>query len=212
MQTTLTPQINPEDVIKKCKANEDLTYEEYCVGCNRTLSEKFFDRYEIDLALRVMEEFIIAGNRLDELKKALFYGKNLEAVAQKHKAELNYEGHYFGLPWANKVDPKVIHAILGMATEDVELVENLYKAINNYEELDAVNVMEELGDHAFYQSIIFHTAKLKHDIVPTLQKMWRTTLLKLDLRYQGQFSSEKAINRDLEAERALLEQHLTTTN
>lgn len=205
--------IDPASVIAKCQEGIDISYEEYCSGAARTLSNNFYESYNQSLALAVLKNYIEAGQLLDELKKALFYGKNLEAVADKHRTLLGFRGYYLqDYKWSSKVDPRLIHAILGMATEDVELVENLYKALDRMEPLDAVNIAEEIGDHEWYKAIVFNIAREVSGVVQSLQNVWRTNLLKLFARYGEKFTSERAINRDLEAERALLEAQVNEGN
>jgi hypothetical protein len=152
-----------------------------------------------------MEDFIAAGNRLDELKKALFYGKNVEQVEQKHRQYYDYDAAQTEEDTWNIENNKVLHGILGMATEDVELVE-VALAVYGKEskELDVVNLLEEIGDSEFYKAVLIE-ALCATDLDIKLKRIWATVLLKLNLRYEGKFSQRKAINRDLTSERALLE-------
>lgn len=196
----MTSTVNP--IIAKCQAGEDLTWQEYCEGANRTLSDNFFgDEFDFDVALSLLDEFIWVGQYLDKLKKALFYGKDLQSTYMDTVAS------FYDMPlevdhnWPSNVEPVAIHSILGIATEAVELVENLRKALVGNTEMDWVNLVEEFGDVIWYMHIPFIYGAIDPDINPVLRK----NLLKLYARFKDKFDTEKAINRDLDTERRILE-------
>lgn len=198
--------INP--IIAKCQAGQDLTWQEYCQGANRTLSNNFFgDKFDFDVALALIEEFIWVGNYLDKLKKALFYGKDIQKSYENIRDNFYDE---FGINqdeqpsdhiWPSNVDPVAIHSILGIATESVELVQNLREALVTNTQIDWVNVVEEFGDTFWYMHIPFIYGAINPDINPVLRK----NLLKLYARFADKFDQDKAINRDLVTERHILE-------
>ena len=64
---------------------------------------------------------------------------------------------------------------------------------------DEVNLKEELGDLFWYNAILFREYKLDLDDVLQIN------IDKLNKRYGAKFSEEAAINRDLKAEREILE-------
>jgi len=198
-----------DQVINLCKSGDvkRLRYEDFCTGVNQTLSSKETTYpYPKRLALKVLIDFIEVGYRLDQLKKALFYGKNLEEVIEEHRAYYDYGKEYSEIDAWNLTDNRVLHGIIGLATEDVELVEAVIRVLTSDAGLDEVNVLEELGDSEFYKAVLF-SAILEDDpnLDLNLKKLWSMVLLKLNLRYQGSFSQNKAINRDLKKERKLLE-------
>ena len=216
-------------VIEKCQQGRELSWAEYCEGANCTLSNKFYGYgekgYPVELALPVMLEFISAGEDLDRLKKALFYGKNLEETIGRHEALAEFSSYKAPKPvkdgvidatWTSEVDPLLIHAILGIATEAVELVQSLYSSLVCHKPIDFVNLGEELGDLLCYMHIFWAVGiwgcwwtKEGIDLNPILRK----NLLKLYLRYGDKFSEAAAINRNLEAEREVLESgELTSSN
>lgn len=196
--------VSTNPIIAKCQAGQDLTWNEYCQGANRTLSDNFFgDEFDFDVALALIDEFIWVGEYLDKLKKALFYGKDIQD-SYKQTRDTFYDTvpeDESGHNWPSNVQPVAIHSILGIATESVELVQNLRQALVNNTELDYVNVIEEFGDIFWYMHIPFIYGVINPDINPVLRK----NLLKLYKRFGDKFEQDNAINRDLEAERKILE-------
>lgn len=197
-----TATVNP--IIAKCQAGQNLTWQEYCEGANRTLSDNFYgDEFDYDVALALLDEFIWVGQYLDKLKKALFYGKDLQESYKSTRANFydTVPTEEVGHDWPSNVEPVAIHSILGIATEAVELVENLRKALVGNTEMDWVNLVEEFGDVIWYMHIPFIYGAIDPDINPVLRK----NLLKLYARFKDKFDTEKAINRDLDTERRILE-------
>lgn len=205
-------EINPAEVLRKCQNNEKITWAEYCVGANRTASSSFYgNHYKYAMAMKMLSYFVSYGRKLDEMKKALYYGKNLEET---------YEGHYAAAggvtldtekEWPKNIDVDLLHSVLGIATESVELVENLinimtvlYDDPDSVEQIDVINILEEFGDLLWYMHLPF----TKLDMEPDLNNILRTNLLKLAQRYPEKFTEDLAVNRDLEAERDILEQNM----
>ena len=196
----MTETINP--IIAKCQAGQDLTWQEYCEGANRTLSDNFFgDEFDFDVALALIDEFIWVGGYLDKLKKALFYGDDIKESYQAVESIFYDSIDNYGHEWPSNIQPVAIHSILGIATESVELVENLRQALVTNTEIDWVNLVEEFGDAIWYMHIPFIYGAINQDINPVLRK----NLLKLYARFKDKFDKDKAINRDLETERHILE-------
>lgn len=196
--------ISTNPIIAKCQAGQDLTWEEYCQGANRTLagSDSFYgDEFDFDVALALIDEFIWVGEHLDNLKKALFYGKNIQDTYTMTQSCFYDSIDDYGHNWPSNVQPVAIHSILGIATESVELVQNLRQALVSNTGLDYVNLIEEFGDIFWYMHIPFIYAVINPDLNPVLRK----NLLKLYARFGEKFEQGNAINRDLEAERKILE-------
>lgn len=145
-----------------------------------------------------------AGDMLDQIKKHAFYGREysdkqlqddfllivggLEGVKQTFK-DINQESEL-------GIDPRVFHAILGMATESTELLEALDIMGG---EMDTVNLLEESFDIDWYQFILLDA------LGGDMEQLWETGLTKLEERFKkGKFSAEEANNRDLDAEREIL--------
>lgn len=94
------------------------------------------------------------------------------------------------------MDPRFLHGVLGVYTEAGELLQTLGK---QPEFVDLVNVSEEVGDLAWYLALIEDTTGIDHELA--LDKV----INKLKTRYPDKFTTESAINRDLDAERKVLE-------
>lgn len=146
---------------------------------------------------------------LDQVKKNVFYGKafnnekiteGLEEAAFWIKRMQHMRETYPGFIEQKKdlkVNPRIFHAIVGLATETSELLEAMYL---DTPEFDRVNILEELGDQNWYQAIAIDElqASFEEDVLDRV-------IAKLRARFPNKFNSEDAINRDLVKERAILE-------
>ena len=93
-----------------------------------------------------------------------------------------------------------LHMILGIGTELGELSDNFKKHMAYGKELDKVNVEEEIGD------ILFYVTGLCNLLGVSVEKILDQNVEKLSTRYPGnKFTQEKALNRNLESERKVLE-------
>ncbi len=98
-----------------------------------------------------------------------------------------------------KGDDRLLHAGIGLATESAEFLDMLKKHVFYGRELDRVNLKEELGDLLWYMAIACD------ELGTTFEELQVTNITKLKTRYPSKFSLEKAENRDLDAERKILE-------
>lgn len=139
---------------------------------------------------------IDALNKLDQVKKTLFYGRdnNLDPPEGKRDATDIPENVHSNRGIA--VD--IIHAIFGFATEAGELLEALKSAINSHG-FDWINIQEELGDAAWYAAILAARGDF------TFEDYEQRIIKKLRQRYADKFTAAEAIDRNLAAERAILE-------
>lgn len=157
------------------------------------------------LLTSTIQGIISLGNILDMLKKNVFYGKEINFGMVSYHFQiaidtLNSASTMSQTDMEQKntllVNPRLFHAVVGTVTEGVELLEalDLYKA-----ELDNTNIAEEFGDINWYQAIAFDEMGVD----------WQTVLdaiiTKLRERYPDKFTSDDAINRNLDAEREILE-------
>lgn len=200
----MTETITAYQVIQKCQEDQPINWEEYCIGAARTVSDKFFDtQVPLGIAKSIMQEYINWGEDLDKVKKALFYGKGTSELTLSYiEAFGASEISSLYQPWDCKVPPHIIHAILGIATEGVELVQALLTALENNTELDMPNIYEESGDFFWYIPLLMSMEKDKEAL---FNLILRTNLLKLKERFEDKFTEDEAINRDLAAERVILE-------
>lgn len=165
----------------------------------KAIRERFlteFNRPEFSAAI---SDSIKALDRLDVLKKAIFYGKNFktsdDSIADKKYLQ------------ADRTLLRTIHAVLGIATEAGELLEALVNLLPtegddeqrpSYESVIS-NISEELGDILWYMNIIQDNYMLDEAYI----KNKNLTKL-LCKRYGASFSEHRAINRDIEAETEVL--------
>ena len=96
---------------------------------------------------------------------------------------------------------RLTHAGLGLCTEAAELADAIKKHIFYGRELDKVNLVEEVGDILWYASIVLDACQ------SSFEDAMDKNIAKLRKRYpQGIFSASKAINRNVKAEREVLEE------
>lgn len=95
--------------------------------------------------------------------------------------------------------PDLIHGSMGLCTEVGELQDSVKRFIFYGKELDKVNVSEEIGDITWYLAILCKCLEL--DLSDVLQK----NIEKLKKRYPEKFTEERALERNLEEERKVLE-------
>jgi NTP pyrophosphatase (non-canonical NTP hydrolase) len=92
-----------------------------------------------------------------------------------------------------------LHMVLGMQTEAAEIADVYKKTIAYRKPLDFVNIKEEIGD------LMWYVANLCNMNGWDLRDILATNIAKLEARYPEKFTEEQAINRDLGAERQVLE-------
>ena len=147
-------------------------------------------------------EAMTIGNLVDAIKKALFYGKPYSApqrlinAAASLPEPIRAKGFSF-----NAVPVDVQHAILGVFTEGAELVEALGISAVDGEPLDLVNLDEEFGDILWYVAVYCDHRGI------SIEDLMAKNIAKLRARFPDRFSTEKAIHRNLDAERKELEQN-----
>lgn len=94
---------------------------------------------------------------------------------------------------------RLLHAAMGCVTESGELMDQMKKTVIYGREFDRANFVEELGDLMWYIQLALRVLDI--DLKEVLHK----NRLKLRKRYGEAFSTEKEQNRNLDAERAILE-------
>ncbi len=169
--------------------------------------------------LRMAMSVVVKGNELlDIIKKNAFYGKSFNREQWQNKiAELNKaiaagsESSRKALthtakPEALNFDVRVGHSIIGINTESGELLENMMDVVFNDKEFDNVNFGEEVGDLMWYTAIGLDATGQQFD------QCLDTNKAKLQARYnKGKFTSEDAIERDLDNERTILTKGVTSS-
>lgn len=166
---------------------------QYLKDSEKTLSGKFFydeknenepDVYHFSkLAIKATED-------LDLVKKKKYYGKPVN-ISSSAPGDIKFNRDEKG--------ENLLHAAIGIVTESGELLDTILKYKYGEKELDVVNIKEELGD------VMWYIAILLRDLDIDLYDAMDVNISKLKSRYGDKFSSEKAINRDLDTERKILE-------
>lgn len=100
---------------------------------------------------------------------------------------------------SDKSNIRLLHAAIGMCTESGEFIDQLKKHIFYGKPLDKVNLKEEIQDTLYYIGIAMDELGTDFD------KEQVKNIAKLRARYGDKFTSEAAINRNLEKERKVLE-------
>lgn len=153
---------------------------------------------------------ILASNLrdLDEIKKYLFYGKESHFLTGFEKTKYPLLSNVLPMTVGTMIEQsenlcqkdvtRLLHGVIGIATEAGELIEALFKVMNG-RPADAVNFMEEISDVNWYEAIIADTLNFEIDDANA------RVIEKLKKRFPEKFTEAHAINRDLQAERATLE-------
>lgn len=93
-----------------------------------------------------------------------------------------------------------IHMVLGMGTEVSEIQDVIKKNMAYNKPIDYINVQEEIGDLCWYVANFCRMNNFD------LEKILENNIKKLYARYPNKFNSEDAVIRNLEKERAILEE------
>lgn len=103
-------------------------------------------------------------------------------------------------PEEGQLNRRILHGILGCTDEVGELAKHAKAVLFYGKPLDPVNIKEELGDLLWYVAITIDAIGSSFEEVMTLN------IAKLKRRYGGEggFDKEKALKRDLDAERDVL--------
>jgi NTP pyrophosphatase (non-canonical NTP hydrolase) len=163
---------------------------------------------DVKVFLQALQIFIASGNILDVYKKNVFYGKPIDwekVVGEFENIENDCAFFTEGQGGKLSIDPRVFHALIGIATEATELMEALHLAMKD-DELDYINVLEELGDVNWYQAIGIDAME------GNFEKVLTTNIEKLRKRFPDKFTNEDAIERDLNEERNTLETGLASVS
>lgn len=94
---------------------------------------------------------------------------------------------------------RTLHGLVGLATEVGEAQDMVKKHLIYGRPFDRVNILEEMGDILWYVALTLDSVGYK------MSEAMERNIEKLNDRYGGEFSQEKANVRDLEKERKTLE-------
>lgn len=102
-------------------------------------------------------------------------------------------------PISARMLERLLHALLGIASELGELADPVKKALIYDKPINLTNLKEEFGDLPWYNALGADAIGFPFGDVLS------TNIAKLAVRFKGKFSKEKGIHRDLEAEKRALE-------
>jgi NTP pyrophosphatase (non-canonical NTP hydrolase) len=195
---------------KKCKL-PNMSFAKYQEGVKRTEAILPHDMgFDFPLLYVLLRQSVLISELLDQYKKCLFYGRAMDQekiakwreemqVLNAGNSPIEYvPGDTTGM------DFRLIHSVLGAITETGEITHTLIKGLSqgHFKPEDLVNLGEELGDCEWYRAIMYDVLGMDE------LKVREVNLAKLKARYGDKFTSEKAINRDLDAELKLLKENL----
>lgn len=155
-----------------------------------------------DMALATamsLQAAVEVGEMVDKIKRALIYKKEFNPLEFLDQMTFVKSDVVVRNSILTPKQYRLLHAALGMLTEAAEFAESVQKHVFLGEPLDEVHMKEEVGDQTWYQAIVMNVFDWNFDGVMT------TNIEKLRKRYPQGFTTEKALNRDLTAERQALE-------
>lgn len=178
------------------------------------------------------------GEMVDVAKKAMFYGKAFDRFKfaedaaqladlantlrqqaldgdlenpQDIKAFADLPPHIAGLDLNNSLNRRLLHVVMGTSSESAEIANELRLAWEEKRPVDRVNLSEEIGDHLWYLAVGADELGVPLSVI--FQQNITKLTDKKDGRYRaGTFDIDGAINRNLTAERASLENSLAPVN
>lgn len=181
-----------------------MSYDEYEDDVLRTLSLQFnigespSDNRPTPARLaETLRRAIQAGDEVDVLKRAVFYGSSYS-----EPADANLPGAEMRVGTNSGDDcptEDMIHSAMGIFTEAAEFLSAVYASCFGNEPFDATNAVEELGDLEWYMAV------MRKRLEVSQEQVQRINIAKLKARYPEKFATDDALNRDLKRERSVLE-------
>jgi hypothetical protein len=193
-----------------------MNFEEFKTNALRTESKP----KQIMINLKALALFLKHASHtaalLDQVKKTMFYNKpfDLAKFTQNIADQRDLLDHLVYAAQAGSIteNPGVVlegvvdhvpnlritHGAIGMFTESGELLDAVLLEMETGA-LDLVNVAEETGDSDWYKAIIHDESGI------TEERVREKVIAKLKARYGDKFTDQAAQNRDLAAERKVLE-------
>ncbi len=146
---------------------------------------------------------MVGGIRLSQLanlvKRELIYGKPFDEEAAQEIMDFPSAPVFTDHKTLTQEQAELVHHALGLFTEAGEVLEAVFKHTMEGAELDKSNLAEEIGDVSWY------AAGLCRLLGTTFETEMRRNIAKLAKRYPDRYTDEAALNRDLDAERKVVE-------
>lgn len=181
--------------------------QDYITEANATCSNSFHGANVSKTHFaNVLKRSIMTLQALDDIKKSLFYGRELKTETSTHAGHYEFKNHtcnsleLYSLDESNATSINILHGIIGIATEAGELLEALYNAVIRENQADLTNIAEEIGDVLWYQAVVLKA------INSNFETEMQRNIAKLRKRFPNAFNEHDANNRDLFSEREILEQ------
>ena len=173
--------------------NQPFNYEAEAL---QTLSNQFHDeKVSLSKFVSYIEMAAMELADLDDLKKAIFYGKcSTQDLNRRSLSKFRDQ-----VTEDSKTGEHIIHGIIGIATEAGELLEALVTCAKEGTPIDKVNLKEEMGDVFWYMAVLAKACGT------SFEEIQRTNIAKLRARFPNKFTEYDAQNRNLAVERAILE-------
>lgn len=185
-------------------------------------TESIAETFEVNKQTFVttLKAAVAAAQLLDQFKRLVYYRSEFDREKVLHYSnELRSAADYLDqtTDWIMQgpredlaaafadFDTRVAHGVIGTATEAGELLEILLDVVEG-KTPDTVNLKEEIGDVQWYQHILANAAGT--DIDECLAAVVQKLKNKKRGRYADGYTDKAAVNRNLEAEREVLEQSL----
>lgn len=180
----------------------------YLEQSKRTATEvTLVDLKQVDeeLGKKLISELLLlsqASFDADYMKRVLFYKEEVHKASTRcmmgsERIDELYEAPRENVSMSGKED--LLHAILGITSEAGELTEAMAKGLVLNTPIDSVNIVEELGD------VLWYVAMALRSVNSSFEEAMEKNITKLKIRFPKKFSQEDAFNRDLQAEREVLE-------
>lgn len=182
---------------------------DYIAEAHRTVSDQYHgELVPFHVFKQTLCAFIVAARDLDSIKKTLFYGRELPSTFESGATDFSPQdaGDCERLPaWVtersdcNGEAVNLLHGIIGVATETGEMLEALWSVLVDSTLLDRTNMVEESGDVFWYLALIAQACKFN------FANAQEINIAKLRKRFPERFTEDAANQRDLFAERKVLE-------
>ncbi len=183
--------MNPEDYVRKAMRT--------CSGESDRKTKLQEDQYKSAswYINDLVSEMVHLGDAADEYKKYMYYDAEIPKLFKEET--LTGSSSFFSNLSLKKF--KLLHALLGLITETAEIAERFSPAISRTDAItndDITNYKEELGD------LMWYIARACDALGFSLSDVMETNIKKLETRYPDKFTTEKAMNRDIEKELKVL--------
>ena len=172
------------------------------------ITDELVERLEMmapDVAV-IMEESVRLAEVADSFKRAIYYGKMDETLDAFDElgGEIPFPPMLENMLEDRRRAARTIHAILGLISELGELSEAFLDAWDNGQSIDIPNLVEEIGDQKWYTNLLVDEYGLDEEDI------CKKNIAKLEKRFGPKFSQFRAVNRNLDAERDILEAEITS--